>query len=272
MEQKTIAFIGAGNMAEAIFSGMVKSGYDKGAIIAANRGLERLEYLKSKYDIQITQDNINAAKQADVVVLSVKPQIMADVCTLLSEVDFSDKLVVSIAAGVTCDRIASLLKADSGIVRVMPNTPSLLGKGMSGLYANSATTTKDKEYAEQLLKSVGDICWTEDESGINSVTGISGSGPAYFFLFMEAMQLEALNQGFDEKTARTLVQQTALGAAEMVVNNPDLDIGTLRERVTSKGGTTAAALATFNEHSLKEIVSKSIQSAVARAEEMEKLF
>ncbi len=272
MEHRTIAFIGSGNMAEAIISGMLVSGYDNSQIIAANRGPERLEYLQDKYDIQITQNNHDAAEKADVVVLSVKPQMMAEVCEALSDIDFSAKLVISIAAGVTCQRIATLLNSELNLVRVMPNTPSLLNKGMSGLFANESVSEQDKTYAEQLLKSVGEVCWTNEEAGINSVTGISGSGPAYFFLFMEAMQQEAIKQGFDSATARILVQQTALGAAEMVVNNPDLDIATLRERVTSKGGTTAAALATFNEHSLSEIVSKAIQSAVSRAEEMEKLF
>lgn len=272
MEQKTIAFIGSGNMAEAIISGMLASNYDSSCIIAADRGTERLDYLKEKYDIQVSPDNHAAAEQADVVVLSVKPQMMADVCEALADIDFSAKLVISIAAGVTCHRIATLLNSDVSLVRVMPNTPALLNKGMSGLFANEHVADNDKLYAEQLLKSVGDICWTDEEAGINSITGISGSGPAYFFLFMEAMQQEAIQQGFDRDTARILVQQTALGAAEMVVNNADLDISTLRERVTSKGGTTAAALATFNEHSLSEIVSKAIQSAVSRAEEMEKLF
>ncbi|MCE0494128.1 pyrroline-5-carboxylate reductase [Vibrio salinus] len=272
MEQRTIAFIGSGNMAEAIFSGMLASDYDKNRIIAANRGRERLEYIRNKYGIQITQNNHEATEKADVVVMSVKPQMMEEVCTALTDIDFSSKLVISIAAGVTSQRIASLLNSDIALVRVMPNTPSLLNRGMSGLFANENVSENDKQYAQQLLKSVGEICWTEQETGINSITGISGSGPAYFFLFMEAIQQEAQRQGFDSETARMLVQQTALGAAEMVVNNPDLNISTLRERVTSKGGTTAAALSTFNAHALNDIVSKAIQSAVSRAEEMEKLF
>jgi len=277
MEQKTIAFIGSGNMAEAIFSGMLSNGYAHHKIIASNRGQERLVYLKEKYDIQITQDNLEAAEKADVVVLSVKPQMMETVCNALSSIDFSQKLVISIAAGMTCKRIATLLNSeqlniDIRLIRVMPNTPSLVNRGMSGLYANNTASSSDKLYAEQLLHSVGEICWVNTEAGINSIIGISGSGPAYFFLFMEAMHQEAVKYGFDKETARTLVQQTALGAAEMVIHNPELEISTLRNNVTSKGGTTAAALATFNDNALSEIVTKAIQAAISRAEEMEKLF
>jgi pyrroline-5-carboxylate reductase len=154
----------------------------------------------------------------------------------------------------------------------MPNTPALVSKGMSGLFAADTVSTEDKQFAGELMQAVGEICWVEQESGINNVIAAAGSAPAYFFLFMEAMQKEAIAQGFDTDTARLLVQQSALGAAEMVVANPETELSTLREQVTSKGGTTAEALRTFNEHQLSDIVAKAMQAAVIRAEEMEKLF
>jgi pyrroline-5-carboxylate reductase len=272
MEQRTIAFIGSGNMAEAIISGLIASGYPSEKVIAADPTPERLSVLASRFGINTTTDNTLAASKADVVVLSVKPQLMATVCQPMQTIDWSNKLVVSIAAGVSCQRIETLLDAKLRLIRVMPNTPALVNKGMSGLFANQQASESDRTFANQFLQSVGKVCWVEQESGINNVIAASGSGPAYFFLFMEAMQQEAIAQGFDKATARLLVEQTALGAAEMVIANADLDISTLRDRVTSKGGTTAEAISTFNRLNLHDIVAKAMQAAVTRAEEMEKLF
>jgi pyrroline-5-carboxylate reductase len=272
MEQRNIAFIGSGNMAEAIIAGLVSSGYPAQQVITADPTQARLDDLSHRFGVQTTTDNHTAAMGADVVVLSVKPQLMAAVCEPLASIDWSNKLVISIAAGVSCQRIEQLLGAPLNLVRVMPNTPALVNKGMSGLYANPHTSENDKQFAEQFLQSVGKTCWVTQESGINTVTATSGSGPAYFFLFMEAMQAEAIAQGFDKEAARIMVQQTALGAAEMVIANQDLDIAILRDRVTSKGGTTAEAIRTFQENDLEAIVSKAMQAACARAEEMETLF
>lgn len=272
MEHKKIAFIGAGNMVRSIVAGLVASGYPAKNITATAPSETRRLPLEQDYGIQTTSDNLAAAQDADVVVLSVKPQMMADVCKPLQEVNFSNKLVISIAAGINARRLDEMLATPLNLVRVMPNTPSLLGKGMSGLYANSDVAAEDKAFAAQLMQAVGEVCWVEEESGINSVIAAAGSAPAYFFLFMEAMQAEAIKQGFDAETARQLVQQSALGAAAMVVANPETELSTLREQVTSKGGTTAEALRTFNEHQLSDIVSKAMQAAVSRAEEMETLF
>ncbi|MDL5029706.1 pyrroline-5-carboxylate reductase [Vibrio sp. BS-M-Sm-2] len=272
MEHKNIAFIGAGNMVRSIVAGLVASGYPAQKITATAPSETRRLPLEQEYGINTTSDNITAAEQADVVVLSVKPQMMANVCNPLQDIDFSNKLVISIAAGISANRLNEMLNCQLNLVRVMPNTPSLLGKGMSGLYADSTVSQDDKDFASQLMQAVGEVSWVEQESGINSIIAAAGSAPAYFFLFMEAMQAEAVNQGFDQETARKLVQQSALGAAEMVVANPNTELSTLREQVTSKGGTTAEALRTFNEHQLSDIVAKAMQAAVARAEEMEKLF
>ncbi|PJC85941.1 pyrroline-5-carboxylate reductase [Vibrio sp. HA2012] len=272
MQQKKIAFIGAGNMARSIIAGLVASGYPAELITATDPNQEQRDLLTNLYTINTSADNSAAATQADVVVLAVKPQLMQVVCEGFTEVDFADKLVISIAAGVSVSRLNALLKTDLKLVRVMPNTPALVSKGMSGLFAAETVSAADKRFAAELMQAVGEICWVNQESGINNVIAAAGSAPAYFFLFMEAMQKEAIAQGFDQNTARLLVQQSALGAAAMVVANPDTELSVLREQVTSKGGTTAEALRTFNEHQLSDIVAKAMQAAVNRAEEMEKLF
>ncbi len=272
MEQRTIAFIGAGNMAHAIIAGLVTSGYDAKKIIATAPSDVRRKPLEEKYGIRTTSDNLAAAKEADVVVLAVKPQLMEEVCKPLQAVEYSNKLVISIAAGISAARFNEMLNSELQLVRVMPNTPSLVNKGMAGLYASATVSQVDKDFTAELMSAVGEVCWVEQESGINNVIAAAGSAPAYFFLFMQAMQEEAIAQGFDEQTSRLLVQQAALGAAEMVQANPDVSLATLREQVTSKGGTTAEAIRTFNENNLSDIVAKAMQAAVARAEEMEKLF
>ena len=272
MKNRKIAFIGAGNMARSIIAGLTSSGYNSSDITATNPHQEQRDLLNSLYGVNTTADNFDAASNADVVVLSVKPQIMESVCLGLTGIDLSDKLIISVAAGISAGRINQYLNAEVNLIRVMPNTPALVNKGMSGLYATHSVSEEDKLFAGQLMQAVGEICWVEQESGINNVIAAAGSAPAYFFLFMEAMQREAIAQGFDEDTARLLVQQSALGAAAMVVANADIDISTLREQVTSKGGTTAEALRSFNENKLTEIVATAMQAAVSRAEEMEKLF
>jgi pyrroline-5-carboxylate reductase len=272
MEQKKITFIGAGNMVRAIVSGLVANGYPASLITATAPSETRRLALESDFGINTTSDNVAAAQNADVVVLSVKPQMMAEVCKPLQAINWSEKLVISIAAGIQSARFNEMLDSELTLVRVMPNTPSQLGKGMSGLYAAESVPQADKSFAAQLMQACGKVCWVEQESGINNIIAAAGSAPAYFFLFMEAMQKEAIEQGFDADTARLLVQQSALGAAEMVIANPETELATLRENVTSKGGTTAEALRTFNEHQLSDIVAKAMQAAVSRAEEMEKLF
>ncbi|WP_105900840.1 pyrroline-5-carboxylate reductase [Vibrio gangliei] len=272
MEQRKISFIGSGNMARSIFAGMLSSGYKAGNITATGRDTNKLKNLSDCYGIHTTTDNIAAVESADVVILSVKPQMMADVCADFQSLDLSNKLIISIAAGISASRLNDMLGQQVQLVRVMPNTPSLVGKGMSGLYATDTVSEDDKDFAGDLMSAVGEICWVDEESGINNIIAAAGSAPAYFFLFMEAMQKEAMAQGFNQDTARLLVQQAALGAAEMVVANPELDLSTLREQVTSKGGTTAEAIRTFNEHHLSDIVAKAMQAAVNRAEEMEKLI
>ncbi len=272
MDHKKITFIGAGNMARSIIAGLLASGYPAELITATDPNQDQRDFLSDQYGINTNADNKAAADGADVIVLAVKPQLMSLVAEGMQTIDYQNKLVISIAAGISAERLNQMFAAKLNLVRVMPNTPALVSKGMSGLYAPDSIGSTDKQFAADLMSAVGKVCWVEQESGINNVIAAAGSAPAYFFLFMEAMQAEAIQQGFDAKTARLLVQQSALGAAEMVIANPETELSTLREQVTSKGGTTAEAIRTFNEHQLADIVAKAMQAAVIRAEEMEKLF
>ncbi|CNF09880.1 pyrroline-5-carboxylate reductase [Yersinia mollaretii] len=273
MQHRHITFIGAGNMARAIIAGLVVGGYPAKMIsVCAPSGKNR-DALAAEFGVISSDDNIAEAQKANVIILAVKPQLMADVCQPLQEnVDFTGKLVLSIAAGVQVSRFYALLGDRLNLVRIMPNTPSLIGKGMSGLYAPEQVSQDDRDFTTALMSSVGKVCWVNDENGINSVIAAAGSAPAYFFLFMEAMQQEAERLGFDNETARMLVQQAASGATALVEANPQLPISTLRQQVTSKGGTTAEAIRVFNEQHLAETVAAAMQAAIVRAKEMEKLF
>tara|TARA_R110001592_G_scaffold322246_3_gene601163 strand:+ start:2758 stop:3582 length:825 start_codon:yes stop_codon:yes gene_type:complete len=274
MQHKKITFIGAGNMAGSIINGLVKGGYPADLICASAPSLTNTQKLVAELSITSSQDNKQSAQWADVIVLGVKPQLMADVCQALVDdgVDLTNKLIISIAAGVSVSRFQSILGKETAVIRTMPNTPSLLQKGMTGLFASQQATQQDKSFASELMSAVGEIVWVEQESQINAVIAAAGSAPAYFFLFMESMQNKAIEMGFSEADARLLVQQAAIGSAEMVKQNPQLDLATLRNNVISKGGTTAEAVRTFNELDLPEIVAKAMQAASDRGEEMEKLF
>lgn len=272
MQHRKVAFIGAGNMSRSIISGMVKSGYPARFITASNPSRPKLDALKQSQGINITQDNLEAVNAAEVIVLAVKPQLMEEVCRDLQQTDLNNKLFVSIAAGIESARLQQMLGGHYPLVRTMPNTPSALGLGMTGLYADAQVTDSDREFAGELLRQVGEIAWVDSEEMINGVTAAAGSSPAYFFLFLEAMQDEAKRMGFDNATSRLLVQQAMLGAAQMVCNNADLEISELRAQVTSKAGTTAAALNYFEENGIRELVSGAMRAAVKRAGEMAKTF
>ena len=272
--KRTLAFIGAGNMSRSIIAGLIQAGYPAGRIIAANPSRPKLDELADQFGIRITQNNAEAAREADVIVLAVKPQLMAAMLeALVAELgSLAGKLLISIAAGIKVERLQEMAGGHSRIIRTMPNTPSLLGLGMTGLYAPTGIDQADRDFAEQMMQAVGKTLWVAQESGINGVIAAAGSAPAYFFLFMQGIAEEAEAMGFSPEQARLLVQQTALGAAAMVEQNPELSLQALREQVTSKGGTTAEAVKTFQEQGLKPLTSRAMQAAVTRAGEMETLF
>lgn len=271
MEHKLIAFIGGGNMAQAIVQGLLKQGYPAGQIIVNDPNAEKRAFF-AELGVQTAKDNAESATRAEVVLLAVKPQMMAEVCEPLSAVNFGDKLLISIAAGISTARLQALLPSANSIVRVMPNTPALVGEGMAGLFAAKNTAENDRTFAQSLLNAVGKTVWLADEAQMHAVTAASGSSPAYFFLMLEAMQQALIDMNLDANTARALVQQAMSGAAKMVIDNPDIPLSTLRENVTSKGGTTAAALAVFAEQDFNLTVARALQACAARSQEMETLF
>ncbi|OOF83346.1 pyrroline-5-carboxylate reductase [Rodentibacter ratti] len=271
MQQKLIAFIGGGNMAQAIVLGLLKQGYPATQIIVNDPNEEKRAYF-AKLGVQTTENNVESVTRAEVVLLAVKPQMMAEVCAPLSAVDFSDKLLISIAAGISIARLQALIPRAKSIVRVMPNTPALVGEGMAGLFTPENTAETDRTFAQTLLNAVGKTQWVKEENQMHAVTAASGSSPAYFFLMLEAMQQALMEMKMDADTARQFVQQAMLGAAKMVVENPQIPLSTLRENVTSKGGTTAAALAVFHQRQFNQTVAEAMQACVARSQEMETLF
>lgn len=270
MQQKKIAFIGAGNMSRSIISGLIANHYPAALVMAANPSQGKLDKLNQDFGILTTNDNDHALAWADIVVLAVKPQLMEQVCNAFTVTELSDKLFITIAAGIMSSRYSDYLAQPIRLVRSMPNTPSLLGLGMTGLYADSNVSEDDRAISSQILSSVGEVMWVEDEAHIDTVIACSGSSPAYFFLFMEYMQQSAVKMGLSGEEARVLIQQAALGAAQMVRHNNHLELSELRKQVTSKGGTTHAAIETFKANKLDESIDQAMNNAVLRAQELAK--
>jgi pyrroline-5-carboxylate reductase len=263
-----VAFIGAGNMNSAIIRGLVNQGHVPTDLMVSNPSSAKRLSLHQQLGIAHTASNIDAAEFADHIVLGVKPHLITAVCAEISQhLDISNKCFISVAAGTTSQQIENALIGNCSVIRAMPNTPSQLALGVTGMFASRQTTKLQKDIADQLLSSVGMVKWLDKESDIDHIIAVSGSGPAYFFLFMEAMEKQAMVYGFSAEDSRQLVQQTALGAAQMVVNN-DSSIQQLRENVTSKGGTTQAALTTFKQGNLQQLVEQAMNSALHKAQQM----
>lgn len=271
---KIITFIGAGNMSRALISGLIQDDANLDVRIADPNDSQRNSMTQTWSNITAYSDNAAAIDGADVIVFATKPQVMKGVCeTFKQDIEkleqVSKPLLISIAAGVTIDNMNAWLGSDYAIVRCMPNTPSLVQSGMTGLVANSKTSDDQRNLAESILRSVGNTLWFEDEQKLNAVTAVSGSGPAYFFLVMEAMQASAEKLGLEEKDARLLVLQTAFGAAKLALESED-DAATLRQRVTSKGGTTEAALNELIAGGLPELFETALEAANNRSIELSK--
>jgi pyrroline-5-carboxylate reductase len=263
-----ISFIGGGNMARSIIGGLISQGYSAENLTASDPNADILTALTRDFGVQTTVDNVTAVAEAQVVVLAVKPQVMKAVCLGLAPQLPAQCLVISIAAGVSCGSLKQWLGAQRHIVRAMPNTPALVLAGASGLYAAEGVTTEEKALAEQLLNAVGTVAWVAEENLIDAVTAVSGSGPAYFFLLLEAMVDAAEQQGLDRNTARQLAVQTALGAARLAQSDSDLELAELRRRVTSPGGTTERAIAAFEQHQFRQTVGIAMQACANRARQM----
>ncbi|WP_249975220.1 pyrroline-5-carboxylate reductase [Vreelandella olivaria] len=265
-----ITFIGAGNMASAIIGGLINSGVAPSDITATAPNASELEALHQRLGVHTQIDNSEAVKGADVVVLAVKPQIMRPVCEALrNSVQQQQPLIISIAAGLDTATIDEWLGGNTSLVRCMPNTPSLVGIGASGLYANRAVSDAQRSLATQLMEAVGIVEWVEEESLLDAVTAVSGSAPAYFFLMFEAMEAAAVEQGLPAATARRLAIQTALGAATMAQQS-DKDPATLKQNVMSPGGTTERAIAHMEDAQLRTTIADAMQACAKRAQAMAK--
>ncbi|MCQ4348634.1 pyrroline-5-carboxylate reductase [Pseudomonas stutzeri] len=266
MTHPRIAFVGAGNMAASLIGGLIARAVPAENITASEPAAEQRERIAREHGIAVFEDNAAALAGADIVVLAVKPQVMKAVCLALAPALPPHALIVSIAAGIPCASLERWLGARA-IVRCMPNTPALLHQGASGLYANAHASAAQREQAEALLEAVGLALWLDEERQIDAVTAVSGSGPAYFFLLLEAMTAAGERLGLSAETASLLARQTALGAARMALVS-DCDPAELRRRVTSPGGTTEAAIKTFQAGGFEALVDAALQAAAHRSAEL----
>ncbi|WP_341677552.1 pyrroline-5-carboxylate reductase [Niveibacterium sp. SC-1] len=261
-----ITFLGGGNMAAALIGGLVKQGFAASDIQAVELLAEGRERLSARFGIRTAAALDAQALACDVLVLAVKPQQMREALATAAG-KLGHTLVVSIAAGLRIADLSRWLGGHARIVRAMPNTPALIGAGATGLAATPAVSSADREAAARILGAVGSVAWLEDETQIDAVTALSGSGPAYVFYFIEALIEGGSALGLEAETARRLAIDTVLGAARLAAES-DEDAGTLRARVTSKGGTTAAALAAMEADGFKGLVARALEAARARGEQM----
>ena len=259
-----ICFIGGGNMAQALIGGLISRGLPPTRITVSDP-VEKVRLLLAEKDVCVTDDNLAAIRDADIVLFAVKPQVLASVLKPLKGL-FEGKLVMSIVAGAEIATITTLLATDR-IVRVMPNTPALVQTGAHGLYATDAVDSKDRELASQVLAATGLTLWVNSEAQIDAVTAVSGSGPAYFFYMMESMIRAGKNLGLDEKVATALTLQTALGAAQMAITSSNTP-AELRKNVTSPNGTTQAALEVFDRAQISQNIQAALAAAQKRSQEL----
>lgn len=268
MQTPRLAFIGAGNMARAIIHGLLEGGYPANRIRAADPDPAQREALSRRCPVATHAGNAEALEGAEVVILAVKPQILAGVLAELApKLAAQRPLIISIAAGVRSRSFNTWLGYDAALVRAMPNTPALVGSGASALHATPVTSNAQRELAESILRAVGLTLWLDDEDLMDAVTAVSGSGPAYFFLFMEAMVQVGQELGLSAEQASLLTLQTAFGAAKLALESEE-DAATLRHRVTSPGGTTERAIAQFLEGDLPGLVRRALTAARDRSREL----
>ena len=264
----SIAFIGGGNMARSLIGGLVARGHQAHSIRVAEPVAALREALQQDFGVQTFENAPAAAQGASQWLLAVKPQVMRAVCQELAALaQAGTPLVLSIAAGITATQLDTWLGGSLPVVRAMPNTPALLGVGITGLFANAATSSVQRDAAATLLQAVGPTVWIDDEAQMDAVTAVSGSGPAYVFLLAESMQAAGVAQGLRADAARALVQQTLLGAATMLAQLPE-PANVLRARVTSPGGTTQAAIEAFEAGGFRGLVEQAIAAATRRGREL----
>lgn len=264
-----IGFIGAGNMASAIVGGLIRNGLAPSQLYLSDPNEATLEQIANQWAVNTSTDNLASVIPSDVIILAVKPQVMDKVCESISTADLQNKLIISIAAGITLDNLTQWLKQPNQVamVRAMPNTPALVNEGATGFFSNSAVDEDQKQITNELFSSIGLCVEVAAEADIDAVTAISGSGPAYFFYLMEAMIEAGENIGLAPDVARRLALQTAKGAATLALKE-SAEPKELRRRVTSPGGTTEAAINTFENQGVKQSIQAGIIAARQKAIEL----
>jgi pyrroline-5-carboxylate reductase len=265
-----ITFLGGGNMAGALIGGLLNNGFPAGDIAVIEIGAENRARLERSFGVRCFAEPDAVSLHCDALLLAVKPQQMREACAPL-QTFLKDQLIISIAAGLRLDDLSRWLDGYAKLVRTMPNTPALIGSGVTGLFAAPGVSEAERLGAERVMQAVGSTVWVSEESQIDAVTAISGSGPAYVFLFIEALQQAAAELGFTPKQARQLATETVLGSAKLAAQSEE-PASALRERVTSKGGTTEAALRTMAERGFKDSVVAGALAANARAGELGELL
>ncbi len=274
MINKKIGFIGAGNMAYSLIGGLTSTGVAGENIWVSDPNAEQTAQLAKQFKLNIAQNNSELVKAVDVVVLAVKPQQLSAVCQEISE-HAQAPLFISIAAGVLCQDIERWLGSQSGkelaLVRCMPNTPALVQSGATALFANAQVSDEQRILAESILRAVGLTLWLEQEEDMHAVTALSGSGPAYIFLVIEALEKAGVQLGMDEKTAHFLALQTAFGASKMALESED-SAEVLRTKVTSPGGTTERAIGILQDGQLEALFLKALQGAQTRSRELAEML
>jgi len=272
MSNSKIAFIGGGNMARSLIGGLVATGMSNNDISVSEPKAALREKLTKNFGVNALEENASAVMGANVIVLAVKPQILQEVVTPLgSLVAEARPLLISVAAGVTCSSIERWVGSQPALIRVMPNTPALIGAGISALYANSNVGVDQRALAEKIVTAVGKTVWIKEESLMDAVTAVSGSGPAYFFYIMQAIHDAAMREGLDAQTARLLSLETALGAARLAIASTE-DPGNLQAQVTSPGGTTEAAIKVLEDSGVSDTLQNAVSAARARGGELAKLL
>ena len=267
MIAKKIGIIGCGNMGEAILSRLSTVMEKSTSLMVSEMDAARRDYIQSKYKIIVEIDNNYVVKYSDIVIVAVKPKdfqklLKEELCCSLSK----DKLLISIAAGITTGHIESFVGEEMPVIRVMPNMPAVVGEAISSISAGKYADRKDVELAKEIFSLIGDVVEV-DEALVDAVTAVSGSGPAYFFYFIEALVDAAVQLGLDKKTAAKLVLKTALGSSKLLEAVKE-EPSALRAKVTSKGGTTEAAVKVFESKNLKDIVKEAVKEAYNRSKEL----
>ncbi len=268
MNIQKIAFIGGGNMARSLTGGLIQASILPKSIAIGEPNKLRREELYREFSVVTSDNNASVAQDADIIILAVKPQHAASTVSDLSETLSARKpLVISILAGINIASINSWGGGNLAIVRAMPNTPALIRAGITTLFANDKVTVIQRSQAESIMKTIGKTVWVDDENLIDTVTSISGSGPAYFFYLIEAMEQAAMDGGLEPELARMLTLETALGAARLAVDTNETPTK-LRKQVTSPGGTTEAAIAVLDKYQTSDTIKAAISAAKKRAQEL----